>query len=55
MTCPIVCSKGNRTPEQAGMPLRSRPGKPTWLPAAAQLGLKQIPEYWADWIAEAEA
>lgn len=47
--------KGNRTPEQANMPLKRRPEKPRWLPPAAQLGLKKVPEYWADFVPEAEA
>jgi len=29
--------KGNRTPEEAHMPLIRRPGKPVWLP---QLGMR---------------
>lgn len=47
--------KGNRTPDQAGMPLKRMPDKPKWLPAAAQLGLKKVPDCWADFVPEAEA
>lgn len=34
VTCCIECNarKANRTPEQAGMRLRSRPARPLWLP-----------------------
>ena len=42
--------KGNRTPEQARMPLMHEPVKPSWLPPSAQLGLRTVPEVWEDWI-----
>lgn len=44
--------KGNKTPEEAGMHLRKRPVKPSWLPLVAfriDLG-SSIPEAWANWL-----
>ena len=42
--------KKNRTPREARMPLRTEPRKPSWLPARARLGLRRVPEVWADWV-----
>ena len=39
--------KGNRTPEEAGMPLLFKPKKPTFLPAVnVKMDMRQIPEEW---------
>lgn len=44
--------KGNRTPEQAGMTLLSKPVRPKSLPIAALRmdKIKQIPELWESWL-----
>ena len=42
--------KKNRTPREARMPLHTEPRKPTWLPAQARLGIRRVPEVWADWL-----
>lgn len=44
--------KGNRTPEKAGMKLKTKPVKPTWLPV---VGFRveasmSIPDQWANWM-----
>ena len=45
--------KANRTPEQAGMPLLSRPARPKRLPEAADYGMvyrEGMPEQWRDYL-----
>lgn len=44
--------KGDRTPEQAGMKLRSKPVKPKWLPVVAFRidPALSIPDAWANWL-----
>jgi len=49
VTACIVCNltKGNRTPQQAGMPLLSRPKKPFMLPSVTQtIDVSDIPAVW---------
>ncbi|MEO0321627.1 MAG: HNH endonuclease [Myxococcota bacterium] len=50
---PCNAQKGNRTPEQARMPLRRKPVKPSWLPGGpARAGLPEvIPDRWETWVA----
>jgi len=43
--------KAGRTPVQAGMPLRTTPVRPTWLPTfTLRLDLTSIPDAWASWV-----
>lgn len=45
--------KGCQTPTQAGMPLRSKPSKPVYLPSVFQLSpsaLEAAPESWKSWL-----
>ena len=46
--CCVRCNvkKGNRTPEQAGMPLKRKPSKPSWLP---QLGSRIPADVFGSW------
>lgn len=51
--CVVACvrcntRKGNRTPEQAEMPLRSRPQKPTWNDGVGQG--ERVPPSWARFV-----
>lgn len=51
--CVVACvrcntRKGNRTPEQAAMPLRTRPQKPNWSDGVAQG--EQVPESWSRFV-----
>lgn len=51
VTCCKICNakKANRTPEQAGMRLRSRPRRPDWLPLfIIHLG-PNPPEVWSEY------
>lgn len=45
---PCNQAKGDRTPEEAGMPLRTEPVKPKWLPQTVRLGIKrsEAPDSW---------
>lgn len=44
-------SKGARTPEQAGMRLRSRPVQPKWVPAVTiTVSSRSVPEAWRDYL-----
>lgn len=45
---PCNARKGGRTPEEAGMPLRSKPVRPSWLPTF-NMTLQQIAEVPAEW------
>ncbi|MBX3473981.1 MAG: HNH endonuclease [Planctomycetes bacterium] len=52
--CVVACircntRKGNRTPDQAQMPLRCRPGKPTWNDGVGQG--ESVPTSWARFVA----
>ena len=43
--------KGGRTPEQAGLPLRSQPARPRWSPQTLLQRLPaDVPDVWRDWI-----
>lgn len=44
--------KGGRTPEQAGLPLKSKPSRPKWSPLslAHRLPGQDVPEPWRVWI-----
>lgn len=53
VTACVGCNrrKGRDTPEEAGMPLRSKPARPLWLaPRVFQLGEEAMPKIWRDWI-----
>lgn len=53
VACCVPCNrfKSNKTPDEAGFRLLSRPSKPFWQPAtAAHLGIERIPEVWRDWL-----
>lgn len=53
---PCNRKKGAKNPRWAGMTLRTRPEKPTWLPfATSRLDLGSIPELWRSWIPQKEA
>lgn len=41
--------KGNRTPEEAGMPLRTKPVKPRSLPVKVK-GIRETPEEWVPYL-----
>ena len=44
-------NKGGRTPEQAGLELRTEPRRPEWMPRTAfQLAMRVVPEAWRDWL-----
>lgn len=47
--------KGGRTPEQAGLPLRTRPARPKWTPMtlAQRLPIHDVPEAWRAWLGAA--
>lgn len=47
---PCNLKKGGRTPEQAGMKLRTQPLQPTWLPAVTiRISGDSIPDAWRDY------
>ncbi len=53
VTCCIPCnrSKGDRTPEEAGLVLRRRPKRPTALPSLTiSLGIHRAPPSWRDYL-----
>lgn len=48
---PCNAKKGNRTPEEAEMKLRSVPERPNWVPAIEiQLSNKKYPNQWKDYL-----
>jgi 5-methylcytosine-specific restriction endonuclease McrA len=50
VTCCVPCNsnKASRTPGEAAMALRRRPGKPRWLPAVTvAMDRRKVPEEWA--------
>jgi 5-methylcytosine-specific restriction endonuclease McrA len=49
---PCNRKKGDRTPEQAGMPLRRRPHRPATLPVARLVVRQHTPEAWAPFFGE---
>ena len=43
--------KGARTPEQAGMALKTRPVRPEWVPAVSiTVSLRSVPDAWRDYL-----
>ena len=55
VNCVLACidcnsRKADRTPEQAGMPLRSQPVRPTWRPLYAARGVRI--ESWSRFVSE---
>jgi 5-methylcytosine-specific restriction endonuclease McrA len=54
VTACTVCNgrKDDRTPEEAGMPLRTKPIQPRWMPSALvdSVGRGPVPPQWADWV-----
>jgi 5-methylcytosine-specific restriction endonuclease McrA len=43
--------KANRTPEQAGMKLLSKPSRPEWVPALViSVSRKSVPDAWRDYL-----
>jgi 5-methylcytosine-specific restriction endonuclease McrA len=53
VTCCYECNrrKGSRTPEKAGMRLRSQPVQPRWVPAVTiRLSTKSVPDAWRDYL-----
>ena len=43
--------KGARTPQQAGMALRTQPARPTWIPAVTiKVSLRSMPDAWRDYL-----
>jgi len=53
VTCCFECNrdKGNRTPAQAGMRLRSTPVQPTWVRAwTIRVSSASIPDAWRDYL-----
>ena len=58
MACePCNAKKADRTPAEAGMALKTRPTRPTWVPIfnIALRDVKNIPEEWRDyWTIELE-
>lgn len=52
-TCCIPCNskKADRTPEEAGMKLRTKPAKPSWTPHAKLIiALPKTPDCWRNWL-----
>ncbi len=48
---PCNRAKDRLTPEQAGMPLLSRPRRPRWLaPKVVTMGVGQLPDGWRSWL-----
>jgi 5-methylcytosine-specific restriction endonuclease McrA len=43
--------KGARTPQQAGMVLRTQPARPNWVPAVTiKVSLRSMPDAWRDYL-----
>ncbi len=48
---PCNARKSDRTPEQAGMRLRKKPVRPSWVPAMTlRLSTRSIPDAWQDYL-----
>lgn len=45
--------KGNKTPDEAKMPLQRQPRKPTWLPMVARLPARSVPDSWRVYFQQA--
>ena len=53
VACCYSCNrrKGNRTPAQAGMKLRSKPVQPQWVPAMTiRISTRSVPDAWTDYL-----
>jgi 5-methylcytosine-specific restriction endonuclease McrA len=53
VTCCYQCNrrKGNRTPLQSGMKLRSKPVQPQWVPAMTiRISTRSVPDAWTDYL-----
>ncbi|MEM6291747.1 MAG: HNH endonuclease [Myxococcota bacterium] len=53
VACCVKCNrrKGSKSPEEAGMPLLSRPSRPRWLaPRVFHQGKNTLPKVWRDWL-----
>ena len=53
VTCCYPCNgaKGNRTPSEAGMKLRSTPSRPAWVPAVTiRVSTRSMPDAWRDYL-----
>lgn len=53
VTCCIPCNrrKGGKTPDEAGLRLVRRPGRPSYLPAhAITYGMAEVPTSWRDFL-----
>ena len=53
VTCCLKCNgkKGGRTPQQAGMKLRTIPKPPAWnMAVRLTIGIRQAPESWRDYL-----
>ena len=53
VTCCYPCNykKGNRTPAEAKMTLRSTPSRPEWVPAVTiRVSTRSVPDAWRDYV-----
>ncbi|MCR9163947.1 MAG: HNH endonuclease [Nannocystaceae bacterium] len=53
VACCVRCNrkKGSLSPEEAGMPLKSKPSRPRWLaPRVFHQGQNTLPAVWRDWL-----
>jgi len=53
VTCCYPCNgaKGNRTPTEARMKLRSTPSRPAWVPAVTiRVSTRSVPDAWRDYV-----
>ena len=53
VTCCYECNrkKGGRTPQQAGMHLRTQPAQPNWVPAVViRISTRSVPDAWRDYL-----
>jgi 5-methylcytosine-specific restriction endonuclease McrA len=53
VTCCYACNyqKGNRTPAEAKMSLRSTPARPEWVPAVTiRVSTRSVPDAWRDYV-----
>ncbi|KAB2910523.1 MAG: HNH endonuclease, partial [Kofleriaceae bacterium] len=53
VTCCYPCNgkKGNRTPSEAKMALRTQPVRPHWVPAVTiRVSTRSVPDAWRDYL-----
>lgn len=53
VTCCYPCNgkKGNRTPSEAGLKLRTQPARPQWVPAVTiRVSTRSVPDAWRDYL-----